>query len=140
MKKFTLYIAIAISLFTISCNKDKDPILIEPAPVVEEFTQIFVLDSIIYPNSNYVDTIKVTSNNLTTTSPHTYGVTWNAVISATYAGCCNQYLINNQLLNTYNPSSAINGHYFIKNDSLTYLFQTNNTINYNYGALYLKIN
>ncbi len=140
MKNLFLYIAIAISLFTISCNKDKDPIVVQPQLV--DNSEIYVLDSIIIQNNiAYADTIRVMNNGSQTTSPIQNGKLSGARINGIYKPFGDYYDITNEELILGNPGSKIvTGGYSFKGDTLDYVFRTNSLVQPDFKALYLKIN
>lgn len=140
MKKLiTFYIGLILGITLISCNKDKDPIVVQPTAPVNEFTQIYVLDSIAQPNNGYADTIYVSTDNLKTSSPHIHGNTWDGIIETTYNAFGDYYAIVDELLNDGNPNSTINGHYRFRGDTLDYVYRTNAIIMQDYRAFYIKV-
>ena len=139
MKKLIFYISVILGIALMSCNKDKDPIVVQPQLI--DNSEIYVLDSIILQNNiAYADTIKVMNGRLQTTSPTQNGKISGAIINSVYMVFGDYYNITDQELILGNPGSQADGFYSFRGDTLDYVFRTNSLVQPDFKALYLKIN
>jgi len=133
------FIGIVLGIILMSCNKDKDPIVVQPTQVVG--AEVYVLDSIILQNNiAYADTIRVMNGRLQTTSPIQNGKLSGAVINSVYMVFGDYYNITDQELILGNPGSQADGFYSFRGDTLDYVFRTSSLVQPDFKALYLKIN
>lgn len=133
------FIGIVLGIILISCNKDKDPIVVQPQ--LSDNSEIYVLNTIILQNNiAYADTIKVMNGRLQTTSPTQNGKISGAIINSVYMVFGDYYNITDQELILGNPGSKANGFYSFRGDTLDYVFRTNSLVQPDFKALYLKVN
>lgn len=133
------FIGIVLGIILMSCNKDKDPIVVQPQLI--DNSEIYVLDSIILQNNiAYADTIKVMNGRLQTTSPTQNGKISGAIINSVYMVFGDYYSITDQELILGNPGSQADGFYSFRGDTLDYVFRTNSLVQPDFKALYLKVN
>lgn len=140
LKLFILLVVVSVVVVLSSCNKDKDPIVVQPTQN-ESYTNVYILDSIVFVTGyGYADTIRVTADRTKTTAPSTYGVNWGATVTGTYVAWGEHYDFTSQLMNADNPNSGITGSYWFRGDTLNYVFTLDNaTLNPNHKAFYIKI-
>jgi len=142
MKKLILLIAITmVAIILTSCNKDKDPIVVQPVYQGNVFIDVYVLDSIVHTSANgYADTIRVSADRTLTTAPSMYGKNNNTTVEGSYRSWEMDYSFTNDLQHDGNPNSGITGFYSFRGDTLDYVYEViNSTIFPIHKALYVKI-
>jgi hypothetical protein len=141
MKKLIFWISVILGIALMSCNKDKDPIVVQPISTGIIFTDVYVLDSIVHTNaSGYADTIRVTANRMITTAPSMYGKNNNTTVEGTYQTWGDYYSFTSDLQHDGNPYSGVTGFYSFRGDTLDYVYEVDNsTLNPIHKALYVKI-
>lgn len=146
MKKIIFYISIILGIALMSCNKDKDPIVVEPTPTYTYDT--FVLDSLLTVNIGsgsglfinlYPDTVRVRTDYKKATIPYSnYSNELN--IDSSYTGMFLGELTTTCMFNHNQNNCIIKGWYGVRATWLRVSYNVSTHPNEPYIADYHKIN